>query len=314
MVKKKFINKKTGQTTTNEAFAQKKGFEEQKNNEVLIGGQKVDKGKTLVGGQQLNKQELEAFKLQSQRATTENPVTAQGNQKVQQALINKGVPTQVEQVATAQQAVQEPNNINIPIREEQEFGTQGRQGVLNAPGIRQLDVESQAIEDAKLIKKIRNGQATNLEIKQAITEFSLTEIDLAVIRAGEAQVSKLSQRVDSLTSLLPGRAKKYVPLFQTPSKEALEVQDNLKTTKESITLYSDLIKQNPQSASQYGALIKQAERDALRMQSTIKLMTIQSPALQANPEQIISIETEIDNLNLEITKTKTELALLGIFI
>jgi len=69
-------------------------------------------------------------------------------------------------------------------------------------------------------------------------------------------------------------------------KKVDELLSNQADLKDNIILWADLAKANPAAASSYINLINDAEVEVSKLESRIKLLTIQSPDLQANPEEI----------------------------
>lgn len=173
------------------------------------------------------------------------------------------------------------------------------------------ELTAQTAQQTNLLRSIQEGSATPDDIRLATGRFGLTPLDMEVIRAGEADISKTAQLVEGIP-FLPSQVKQFVALFGSPSKEVKEIESNMATTQEKVVLWSDLAKNNPLAAGRYVQLINKAEEEMIRMQSRIKIMSIQSPIIQSNPEQIIDIQTRITQ-NLDIVQGKREeLALLGI--
>ena len=166
-------------------------------------------------------------------------------------------------------------------------------------------------EKTKLFRRIRKGEASPDEIKTATERFDLNDVDLEVIKSGEADVSKMGQLIETLP-FIPRELKKFVPAFSSPSKKVTDIQATLVKTNDNINLWSDLAASNPQTASRYIKLIKDAEKEVLRMESRIKIMTIQSPDLQANPEQITLIEASITEIKTTAQEKREMLMLLGL--
>jgi hypothetical protein len=215
-------------------------------------------------------------------------------------------------MAVRQQATEE--QADAPVQVARDIAKQADRfpNQTNIPVAKQAEIAAQTGFDSDTFRKIQEGTATMEERNKAIRNFNLNEMDLSIIMAGEADVSRLSQVADSLGGFLPGSARRYVPLLSTPTKKTFEIKDNLKSTQSNIDLWTAQAAVNPAAAGRYVQLIANAENEVLRMESRIKLLTIQSPALQANPEEIDNIMIEITNTKTKVQAGREQLQLMGI--
>ena len=185
--------------------------------------------------------------------------------------------------------------------------------ISTTPVVAQAEALAQAEIDQKLIKKISRGEATPEEIRAATGRFNLNEVDLAVIKSGDVNTGFINSKIDVLGAFLPRQVKKWIPLFSTPSKEVEENIDLLKQTKDNLFLNYESIK-NGVSVEDNLRQIREKEQAILRYESIIKIMTIQSGALQSNPEQIDSINLEVNGILTGIALKRKEYAQFGINI
>lgn len=152
--------------------------------------------------------------------------------------------------------------------------------------------------------------------EQEVARFGLTELDIETIKSGEAFVNELAAATEGLPILgkrIPFLGVSIASLVGTTPSEKVEEQVKLiSATNANINQWSELAKTNPMQASQYINLIKKAEQEVLRYESKIQILTLQSPELQANPEQINLMKTEINLAKGNIQDKRNELLLLGL--
>ena len=178
------------------------------------------------------------------------------------------------------------------------------------------EATAQAAEAKRTINRLREGGFTNEEIQRMssdpnIAALGLNELDLEVIRKGEASVSNFGEFIET-TPIIPRKIKAWVAGVTAPSEKVNELKKNVGKASENIILWSDSAKNNPRFASRYIKLIEAEEQNILRLESRIKLISLQSPDLQANPEQINLNMAEITNVKTTIQNKRNELSLLGL--
>ncbi len=214
---------------------------------------------------------------------------------------------------TAEQFQQQQALAKQPTPDFQIPSQKERMEVSTTPVIAQAEALAKAEADQRLINKISRGEATPEEIQKATGRFNLTDFDLAVIKSGDVQINALNSKIDSLQAFLPREARKFVPLFSAPSKEVEENLELLKKTRDALFTNYEML-QNGIAIEDNRRQVRENEQSILKYQSIIKLMTIQSGALQSNPEQVTSIEKDVQAILQEINLKRAEFGLLGINI
>ena len=168
----------------------------------------------------------------------------------------------------------------------------------------------QTASQSNTVKRIAGGKASDEETTLAMANFGLNDLDIAVLRNGEANVGGLRTAVDVLAKYLPRDFKKFAP--GTVAAKAEAQQDLIKKLKINILQYKTNAVANPRAAGIYFEKVKAAEKELLRAESVNKLLTIQSPALQANPDEIDIAMAEIELAKLEVQSARDVFLQLGL--
>ena len=244
-------------------------------------------------------------------------------------LVSTGEPTEAPFEETAKAQRQQVPSVSDGITAEQ---FQAQQAIAQQPIEIARTPATQAFKEGEIPGAVRKPTALqqaaastgNLRAiekrgfatEQEIARFGLTELDIETIKSGEAFISDLAAATEGLPILgkkIPFLGISIASLLgDTPSEKVDGQVKLIKSTNQNINQWSELAKTNPMQASQYINLIKKAEQEVLRYESKIQILTLQSPELQANPEQISLMRTEINIAKANIQDKRNELGLLGI--
>jgi hypothetical protein len=223
-----------------------------------------------------------------------------------------------------------PQAENIPIqtskRDEGIMGyinpaTAGLSALENSGLGQAIQVSGQLKQNPETLKSLSNYTAmmkkTGLTpeqvspdpVMQRLLNLQLNEMDVQNLEAGNAQVSTLGQLIEGLPVL--GRVNaRYLGIGNTPSAQVQTMMTTMGDLQKSIDDASANAAANPSMTNAYINQVKEAESKVLQLESKIKLMTIQSPDLQSDPEQVISIMTKISNMKESILASKNKLLIL----
>ena len=147
---------------------------------------------------------------------------------------------------------------------------------------------------------MRNGLS-----QEEIQRYGLTPLDMEVLQAGEAEINKFAEAVDKIPVLgragipIPGLGKIKLSDF-TGSSTSQKVDDlikQLKANNELAELKLQLAIGNPALSRHYKGQIEELYQQNLRLESRIKLLSIQSSAIQGDPDKVIFLQTEIETSN-----------------
>ena len=171
------------------------------------------------------------------------------------------------------------------------------------------------ISTSKLLDKIAKGEGTPEEIAM----LGLTPLDLEILQSGQANINRLGQFAEGIGIL--GRIKTPggvgVPRIGvsdfigiTPSKKVDMLLKDLRDLDGNLETDSQKAQLNPFLLNGYISDVKEAEQTALELQSRIKLLYIQSPSLQSDPDNIDRVMAEIDDAldKIELRKLKLGIA------
>jgi len=168
---------------------------------------------------------------------------------------------------------------------------------------------------AKVRAAIAGKTATkNLEaepttgIGQIIPKLGLNELDIQNIAAGEAKVNALQMTVETIPIL--GKVSKYIGSLNTPSGRVDTILKQMTEVENQVTDSVTFASANPSAAGRYLKQVDDAQQTVSQLESKIKLLTIQSPQLQGDPEQVILIEEKIIGTKEVIANAKFKISLL----
>lgn len=153
-------------------------------------------------------------------------------------------------------------------------------------------------------------QASADPIVQGLLNLQLSELDAKVLSDGQAKVTTFQQSVESIP-VVGSLASKYIRGLQTPSGRVDTVIKEIEVIDQSISEWASAASSNPSRAGDYLKLIQDTEQEFLYMESKIKLLTIQSPELQSDPEEISRIKRKIERTKLKIVDSTNKIQLTG---
>ena len=140
--------------------------------------------------------------------------------------------------------------------------------------------------------------------QEEIVRFGLTPLDMEVLQSGEAEISGLSRIVEGIPILgklkvrTPGLSLSVADFFgDSPETKVEELIKLVKANTERAELKRQLAVGNPALARHYKDQIEELFQMNLRLESRIKLLSLQSPAIQGSPDKIIQLQGEIQDSN-----------------
>ena len=178
------------------------------------------------------------------------------------------------------------------------------------------DLEIGGVGIIEITQKMNEMGLTPEEItsnpdEQALLKLQLNEIDLQNIKEGQVKVSRFTQIVETIP-LVAKAERRYIGALKTPSGEIdklLKALDEIERTNANNLGFAG---KNPVNANEYLRQAKQSEADILKMESKIKLLTIQSRELQADPEQVRLIREKILGAKLSLQNSRQRLEVLSL--
>jgi len=143
-------------------------------------------------------------------------------------------------------------------------------------------------------------QASDDPVTQTLLKMQFNEIDKQVLDDGKAKVSTFNQVVEALPlGKYAGYVIKKTPSGQikTMEKEVLDIQgDSMQWLRSAM--------RSPHLRDNFADLIAEAEDRTLYLESNIKLLVMQSPYLQANPEEVELLMSKIDGVKTTLRERK----------
>ena len=140
-------------------------------------------------------------------------------------------------------------------------------------------------------------QVTDDPMLQNVLKLQLSENDLKVLNEGKAKVSIFNQLIESFPPL--ARVNRRYLGLGIPSAKVDQTVELLEGTVEQMNTNVQLAKLNPMSKKVYENQNKILEQKMHELESRIKLISIQSPLLQGDPE-------EVDKIMMSITSAKEQ--------
>ena len=130
--------------------------------------------------------------------------------------------------------------------------------------------------------------------------LGLTPLDLQVLASGQAEVNDFAQIAEGFKLL--GKIRFKTTGFsmgiadflgKSPNTKVDELIRKIKKAEEAASKAGENSLVNPMATDQYRSQVIQIEQDMLILESRIKLIAMQSPAIQSNPDNLDEITTEI---------------------
>lgn len=203
-----------------------------------------------------------------------------------------------------------------------EFNKQAAFQPGQAQQISNIGIPSLASAAAGFIQGVQTGNALLLlnsaargDVDAAAT-LGLNELDMRLLISGQAKVNSFAQWAESVPII--GKKKFGVAGFKwsvsdltgtTPSETVQQLLDEIKAqaglAQQAVTLSA----LNPALADYYVGQVKDIEQNILILESRIKLLSIQSPAIQGDPDNVIAISSEIQKSLNTIDEQKLKLGI-----
>jgi hypothetical protein len=273
--------------------------------------------------------QTEATPFMQARREGEAKRLAMEGQRAEIQKIQHGLPTteqqQEQEAFTEQQLAQPiPRAENIPIRESEGVQVGGllskaipTLNLILGSSLGQAMTAKGILEDnpedlVKLTTKMNEmglapEQITNDPNLQMMLKLELNEKDLEMIKSGEVSVSKLSQLVETIPFIGKKTTVFADELTITAGTKVSNVLGELKDIEGDMRTWRMFAQRNPQRADQYLDLTKEAEQRIYKLETKLKLLILQSPTLQANPEEVDTIISVIDGIKTRIRDNKDTL-------
>lgn len=172
----------------------------------------------------------------------------------------------------------------------------------------ELQVDLAKLNKYMLKNKLTPEQTTDDLELQTLLKLKLNERDIDILKEGKADVSNLASTAEGLP--IVSSVTKFTGGALTPTSAYAKISDLRKSVS---TLYSSMegwtesINKNPENADQYSDLVDEAEQELLNAQSRIKLLVIQSPILQNSPEEVETIQKELDKALIKSAKIRSQI-------
>lgn len=200
----------------------------------------------------------------------------------------------VREIQTIQDPI--PNQIAIPQRIEQFIENNPvAQAVFAKRIIEKEDFQDVvALTEAMKERGLTPEQITDDPFMQSLLKQEFNESDLEVLRKGQAEISGFTQIIESIP-IAGGLVSKFASgLISTPSSRVSDVSKSIETMNEKINRYASDAAANPARAEEYLQLAREAQEQIDNAESRVKLMAMQSPILQANPEKLLELYNRIE--------------------
>lgn len=206
--------------------------------------------------------------------------------------------------------------VNIPVGDTVEAPT-GRLA-LGGSSLEQAQEVSRTLEtvDKKKLRKLSTKsrelnlspeEVTDDRIMQNALKLELSDLELEVLESGEASVNKIGQIVEAIPLVGKLGRKWGVQLATQPASKVDEIGTTLDTLSSSVEDNVEFAKANPRKLPQYLDTINKGEEKVLRLEAKMKLIALQSPELQGNPEGLLEIQTKIQDTKRKIDLAQLEL-------
>lgn len=191
------------------------------------------------------------------------------------------------------------------------------QGLINSPfGQALLSREGLDTADLKQLKKmtdrmIEQGltpeQVTADPFLQSMLRLELNETDLKILKQGDADVSAFSQFVEGIP-FIGSLARKYAgEMIPTASRRSDNILAEITDIESSTTKWREATSRNPQQVPRVKVMTQEALDRLLELEAINKMLIIQSPILQSNPEEVNTILSKIDSVKVNLQNRIQEL-------
>jgi len=189
-------------------------------------------------------------------------------------------------------------------------------GQIEATGFGQAMISKSVLENAdteqlsRFTKKMKETGQTPEQISsdpfiQSLLKLGINDLDSQVLASGEVKVSLLTQTVEGIPFV--GRLTKYTGAFNTPGKRVDTILSQISELENQLGDDAAFAKRNPLRANDYLKQVDNTEQEILRLESKIKLLSIQSPELQSNPEEIQKIQAKITRIKQRVLDSRIQI-------
>lgn len=291
MAKKEYINRKTGQRTTNPVVAKNTGATE------------VRKPKTQtfqVDNKQVSEEEFGEVRKERQHQKEINKILAEGGRGPEQRITEKEklTPTEIPEAQELGPAVTSVEGLDVG----QEGDIIPKTSVLLDTPFGRATAGKVALEELEKQGKTEGYVAmtkymletgatpkslTNDPTAQFILSLKLNENDLKLLKSGDAEIDDLAILMEGLPLKGLGVGKFVTTI---PSDRIAALNMKIEKVGNTIRDYRMAAARTPANKDKYLTLIEKSEDKIRNAESRIKLMIIQSPHYQNAPEEVEVIQ------------------------
>ena len=166
------------------------------------------------------------------------------------------------------------------------------------------------LSNVRLMRQAKEGN------RVAAQMLGLNELDVQTLQQGKAEINAFSQFIEAIP--LVGKLRVRGPGFSigisdiTGKSPSGKIDDLLRLMQSNINNavdYANTGINNPALADFYTDEIKEIEQEVLLLESRIKLLSIQSPSVQSEPENSDLLMAQIQNHKNTLTAAKLKLGI-----
>jgi hypothetical protein len=167
------------------------------------------------------------------------------------------------------------------------------------------------------LKSLKLNKLSPERTAEVMTALNLTDFDVEVLRAGDADVSALSQigaGIPIIGKIRFGSGGVRIGvndlLGDSPTRRTEQLFKDMDDAVGSSELALTAAKLNPLLKNTWMSQVNAKRDEMLRIQSQIKLISIQNPEVQSNPEMAIRIAQDIEDKIRKLDNILFELSLI----
>ena len=229
---------------------------------------------------------------------TQNKADIQKRQLAVGATATRDTPTLEEletQQAQANAPLPQAERIPLEVGEEAfKAGTDA--GVLGA-------AVGDVVAETPFTRAVAATQFLETASVESLMAKGFTERDIKILDEGKGKIDELSQVIEGLPF---GLGRKRIKGFgladfagESTGKKIDDLKKSIQANSETISTALDQAEAFPFQRRTWLAQAEEAKENILDLESEIKILSIQSTEIQANPEKANSIQTEILNTKLK---------------
>ena len=182
------------------------------------------------------------------------------------------------------------------------------QASISREALSQVDLKQlKEMTDRMIESGLTPEEVTNEPFLQSLLKLELNDIDLKVLESGEVQVKAFTQFIEGIPGI-GSFARKYTgEMIPTASRRSDNILAEITDIESSTTKWREATSRNPQQIPRVKRMTQEALDRLLWLESVNKLLIIQSPILQANPEEVNTIISKIDSVKVNLQNRIQEL-------